>query len=710
MGKEAALVLVLALALLTPGAARRKDTGPCGADKACSRKGRCVETLGDESCLCESGYAGALCEIECPGLTVDGVYCSGFGSCSKDGACRCDDGYSGQFCEVGSVMTPLARRRGRKVSPERDARQEHAGTVREEDTESRRRNLGPGAIAEEGQHARATSEESAARGGILKGSAGVGENNLGTDTLVRNHAQDREGSDTQGRKGRTSRATSDVGKGGRAEDVAQHGSAKGTRAEQRQSSRRERGNRRRAKTSAVMREWRRKADVEKQNSLEAKGEIGVRSDDEVDGGYGPLNTVDEEEKRVGEDDAGEGNRLRVPDADNKSGGLEKEEESTRAFGPSDGSYWEDAEDAAFRPTAQEENKGSAYGARGAEVRRADDGLRLGRERDSSKIEAMQEPKDVGVDRRARSQSLRTRRRDVSSAPATLRRNRGDGGKFDGEPKRWEKDGIYLGRPDGVSSSLAGGAEADLPVDDDDEGLGVGEGRVQSTEHVDAEDKDTDDSSDDRPYDVSGSRIGGRMEARDRSFSRSINLPRVSRGQSGAGGLRKDAGKGNGGRMRSREAAKGTVQGNGRLSDERSGHSLTRSSAEPGGGAALSRWDEMNVVQGKRVRGRKGPAMSRNQVRRQQDVGGQAGMDNLRNILTEMGIEVFSVLHRVCVVCADVRSGAQVGAGMRLRTVPTSTYACRWKHSRRAHAVRTHVAGSNRRGICRRRGGCQRSTK
>ena len=681
MAREGALVLVLALALLTPGAARRKDTGPCGADKACSRKGRCVETLGDESCLCESGYAGALCEIECPGLTDDGVYCSGFGSCSKDGACRCDDGYSGQFCEVGSVMTPPARRRGRKVSPERDASQERAGTEREEGTESRRRNLGPGAIAEEGQHARATSEESAARGGILKGSAGVRENNLGTDTLVRNHAQDREGSDTQGRKERTSRATSDVGKGGRAEDVAQHGSAKGTRAEQRQSSRRERGNRRRAKTAAVMRERRRKADVENENSFEAKGEIGVRSDDEVDGGYGPLNTVDEQEKRVGEDDAGEGNRLRVTDADNKSGGLEKEEGSTRAFGPRDGSYWEDAEDAAFRRTAQEENKGSAYGARGAEVRRADDGLRLGRERDSSKIEAMQEPKDVGVDRRARSQSLRTRRRrpsskldgpenDVSSAPATLRRNRGDGSKFDGEPKRWEKDGIYFGRPDGVSSSLAGGAEADLPVDDDDEGLGVGEGRVQSTEHVDAQDKDADDSSDDRPYDVSGSRIGGRMEARDRSFSRSINLPRVSRGQSGAGGLRKDVGKGNGGRMRSREAAKRAGQGNDRLSDERSGHRLSRLSVEPGGAAALSRGDEMNVVQGKRVRGRKGPAVSRDQVRRQQDVGGQAGMDNLRNILIEMGIEVLSVLHRVCVVCADVRAVAQVGAGMRLRTVPT----------------------------------------
>ena len=120
----------------------------------------------------------------------------------------------------------------------------------------------------------------------------------------------------------------------------------------------------------------------------------------------------------------------------------------------------------------------------------------------------------------------------------------------------------------------------------------------------------------------------------------------------------------------REAAKRAGQGNDRLSDERSGHRLSRLSAEPGGAAALSRGDEMNVVQGKRVRGRKGPAMSRNQVRRQQDVGGQAGMDNLRNILIEMGIEVLSVLHRVCVVCADVRAGAQVGAGMRLRTVPT----------------------------------------
>lgn len=200
-----------------------------------------------------------------------------------------------------------------------------------------------------------------------------------------------------------------------------------------------------------------------------------------------------------------------------------------------------------------------------------------------------------------------------------------------------------------------------------------------------------------------------MEARDRSSSPSINLPRVLRGQSGAGGVRKDAGKVNDGRMRSREAAKGAVQGNGRLSDERSGHSLTRSSADPGGGAALSRWDEMNVVQGKRVRGREGPAMSRNQVRRQQDIGGQAGMDNLQNILTEMGIEVFSILHRVCVVCADMRAVAQEGRGLAFAHGTNIKYACRWKHSRRAHAVRTRVAASNRRGICRRRGGCERST-
>jgi hypothetical protein len=35
-------------------------TGPCGAGKTCSGKGRCVSELGNESCLCETGYAGCL--------------------------------------------------------------------------------------------------------------------------------------------------------------------------------------------------------------------------------------------------------------------------------------------------------------------------------------------------------------------------------------------------------------------------------------------------------------------------------------------------------------------------------------------------------------------------------------------------------------------------------------------------------------------------
>merc|ERR1719261_1821025 len=115
-------------------------------------------------------------------------------------------------------------------------------------------------------------------------------------------------------------------------------------------------------------------------------------------------------------------------------------------------------------------------------------------------------------------------------------------------------------------------------------------------------------------------------------------------------------------MRSREAAKRAVQGNDRLSDERSGHRLSRLSAEPGGAAALSRGNEMNVVQGKRVRGRKGPAMSRNQVRRQQDVGGQAGMDNLRNILTEMGIEVETF--KACSCCSNARGGKQQAGNLQ----------------------------------------------
>jgi len=53
-------------------------------------KGRCVSILGQDSCMCEQGYTGSVCQLMCPGLTKDGIFCSGFGSCAKSGVCRCE--------------------------------------------------------------------------------------------------------------------------------------------------------------------------------------------------------------------------------------------------------------------------------------------------------------------------------------------------------------------------------------------------------------------------------------------------------------------------------------------------------------------------------------------------------------------------------------------------------------------------------------------
>ena len=79
--------------------------GPCGNNKACSGHGRCVgkkqtqRSSEDEECACEPGWAGSYCQTPCPGLTSDGLYCSGAGSCSREGICTCDSGRWGPLCE-----------------------------------------------------------------------------------------------------------------------------------------------------------------------------------------------------------------------------------------------------------------------------------------------------------------------------------------------------------------------------------------------------------------------------------------------------------------------------------------------------------------------------------------------------------------------------------------------------------------------------------
>lgn len=50
-------------------------------------------------CSCEQGWGGSACEKACPGLSEDGTFCSGVGSCTREGLCRCDPGYFGDKCE-----------------------------------------------------------------------------------------------------------------------------------------------------------------------------------------------------------------------------------------------------------------------------------------------------------------------------------------------------------------------------------------------------------------------------------------------------------------------------------------------------------------------------------------------------------------------------------------------------------------------------------
>ena len=66
------------------------QSGPCGTGRACSSRGRCVRrSSGVEECSCEAGWSGDFCQSPCPGLTSDGVYCSGAGlSCPLLAACR----------------------------------------------------------------------------------------------------------------------------------------------------------------------------------------------------------------------------------------------------------------------------------------------------------------------------------------------------------------------------------------------------------------------------------------------------------------------------------------------------------------------------------------------------------------------------------------------------------------------------------------------
>eukprot|EP00755_Sulcionema_specki_P014086 Sspe_Gene.55744::Locus_30657_Transcript_1_1_Confidence_1.000_Length_3717::g.55744::m.55744 len=73
----------------------------------CSGHGECNDGVsGDGTCVCQRGYAGADCSLQCPGLSPsdfgDNTVCSGHGNChdGTDGnaTCTCEGLYSGDDC------------------------------------------------------------------------------------------------------------------------------------------------------------------------------------------------------------------------------------------------------------------------------------------------------------------------------------------------------------------------------------------------------------------------------------------------------------------------------------------------------------------------------------------------------------------------------------------------------------------------------------
>eukprot|EP01060_Flectonema_neradi_P037644 TRINITY_DN763_c0_g1_i3.p1 TRINITY_DN763_c0_g1~~TRINITY_DN763_c0_g1_i3.p1 ORF type:complete len:2503 (+),score=411.34 TRINITY_DN763_c0_g1_i3:95-7603(+) len=84
--------------------------GPCEVSGGLCDDGK----NGTGICLCPRHRYGSSCQYSCLGSDTDGVPCSGSGHCSDNG-CVCNEGYSGEFCELqcgclhrnSSVLTPM---------------------------------------------------------------------------------------------------------------------------------------------------------------------------------------------------------------------------------------------------------------------------------------------------------------------------------------------------------------------------------------------------------------------------------------------------------------------------------------------------------------------------------------------------------------------------------------------------------------------------
>lgn len=98
---------------------RALGSGACVADASCMVTnpcvhGTCSDSGGEIACTCDSGYAGAVCDVCAAGFHENGgacaldqqclsTTCAGHGTCSTSQglvSCDCDDGYGGDFCQA----------------------------------------------------------------------------------------------------------------------------------------------------------------------------------------------------------------------------------------------------------------------------------------------------------------------------------------------------------------------------------------------------------------------------------------------------------------------------------------------------------------------------------------------------------------------------------------------------------------------------------